>query len=119
MNHSKPTKWTDVGSAVALAVLAMASTPGAADADGVQSTEMWGSVQSSAGNGDSAMMHQSGGIIAGQVNAAEEGILYAGPAMTVVGSQSIVQVTGNNNVVSDINQNAVNNGNLELNSQVN
>lgn len=103
------------------AVLVLASLHGPAKADGVQSTQMWGTVQTSfsAATGGSEMMHQAAGVIAGQVNSAEQGILYAGPTMTVVGSQSIIQVTGHNNVVSDIDQDAVNSGNLELNSQIN
>lgn len=101
-----------------LTVVAYASAQRAANAEEGQASEMWGTVES--GDGYSGeLMHQASGVIAGQVNSARKGILYAGPTMTVIGSQSIVQVTGHNNVVSDITQDAVNSGNLELNSQIN
>jgi hypothetical protein len=111
----QPARWCMVS---VLSFAFIVSVQVAAHAEEGQSTEMWGTFSSTDGY-SSEMMHQSAGVVAGQVNSAKRGILYAGPTMTVVGSQSIVQVTGHNNVVSDISQDAVNSGNLELNSQVN
>lgn len=100
-------------------ILAFAQNP--AWAEGGTATEMWGAVDSGTGTNSmqSALMHQASGIVAGQVNAALKGVLYSGPNMTVVGSQTIVQVSGNNNVVTEITQDAVNSGNQSLDAPIN
>jgi len=119
--HGARKKFSRTNQLAAMSTLILTMMHGPAKAEDGNATEMWGTVQASAGGeyGGSELMHQTAGVIAGQVNAAEKGILYAGPTLTVVGSQSIVQVNGNNNVVSDINQESVNSGNVELNSQIN
>ena len=86
-------------------------------AENGRATTMWGTGSDGAASSSkskSSEFHASGGIIAGQVNAARLGVLYSGPNMTVVGSQTVLQVTGNNNVVKDIDQNAINSGDQSL-----
>ena len=93
--------------------------PTIGQAESGSATKMWGTGSGSSNNSDwrnSAEFHQLGGLSAGQVNAAREGVLYSGPNMTVVGSQTIVQTSGNNNVVRDIDQSAVNSGDQNLES---
>lgn len=70
---------------------------------------MWGvngAMSSSASLLASAAMHASNGISAGQVNAARNGILFAGSSVSIssIGSQSIIATTiyGNRNDV-DVN----------------
>lgn len=73
----------------------------------------------SANSGDSATMHTQYGVVAGQVEAAERGILLSTGSSTiiqVIGSQSIVstEITGNNNDVSqEANQDTTNSGNQQ------
>jgi hypothetical protein len=92
-----------------------------AHADGARATEFWGTVDGGDGSTalQSALMHQAYGTVAGQVNAADRDILLSGPNLTVVGAQTIVQVTGDSNVVSNVNQDAVNSGNQSLQGPIN
>jgi hypothetical protein len=92
-----------------------------ASAEIAEATTMWGTGNVASGGAvgqTSAGLHVSMGISAGQENAARKRLLYSGPNMTVVGSQTIVQVTGNNNVVKDIDQNAINSGNQSLDAPI-
>lgn len=68
---------------------------------------MWGSNNSTGTASDSSTMHSADGVSAGQVNAAKQGLLYAGgPGLTItaIGSQSIISTT----VVGDGNSTNVN-----------
>jgi hypothetical protein len=83
-------------------------------------SSMWGTSPSSAGAGalNSAAMHAQNGVVAGQVNAAEDGMLYAngtGGSYTIqsIGSQSVVNnniIGDDNNVDIDADQNSSNSG---------
>jgi hypothetical protein len=91
-------------------------------ADSAKATQMWGTGSSSSSVDDwksSAEFHATGGIIAGQVNAARRGILLSGPNLTVVGSQSVISVTGNNNVIRDVRQSAENSGDISAEGSFN
>lgn len=82
-----------------------------------QATAMWGTTgagDSGSQTTDSANFHASSGTVAAQENAAREGILLSAPNMTVIGSQSIVQVTGHNNALRDISQDSSNEGDVSL-----
>lgn len=105
----------------AIVVSALVVWPAGASAENGRATEMWGTGDSSSSANQyrrSAEFHATSGVSAGQVNAARRGVLYSGPNMTVVGSQTIVQVTGNNNVVRDIDQSAVNSGDQSLEAPI-
>lgn len=105
---------TSYALSIALAAFTLTGVP--AQADPV-ATQMWGTTDSSSsqnGAAASAEFHVRAGEAAGQENAARKGILFAGPTLNVIGSQSIVQVSGSNNVVSDITQSSENSGELSL-----
>lgn len=92
-----------------------------ARAEMAAASSMWGTSSAATGAGagqESANMHVSMGISAAQDNAARKRMLYSGPNLTVVGSQSIIQIDGNNNVVKDIDQTAVNSGNQSLDAPI-
>ncbi|MGY6697960.1 MAG: hypothetical protein ACXIUW_18310 [Roseinatronobacter sp.] len=96
-------------------------TPGKSLANENDAASMWGTGASSTGTQEwkqSSEMHATNGVVAGQVNAARQRVLYSGPNMTVVGSQTIVQVTGNNNILRDIDQSAVNSGDQSLEAPI-
>ena len=97
---------------MAVVLVAAFALTGASQATAqTKSTSMWG-VGGSGGNSAfpdtsrSTEMHAGEGIVAGQVNAARDGILYQGSSVTMnnIGSQNIIQVSidGHNNAV-DIN----------------
>lgn len=92
-------------------------------------TTMWG-VQTGTGGAsrvsprDSAEMHMAYGIVAGQVNAARDGLLYQGTSIsiTAVGSQNIVSTTiqGDGNTVQvDAKQDSANSGDVTNNGTIN
>lgn len=85
-----------------------------------QTTSMWG-VGGSDGNSSlpdtlrSTEMHAGAGIVAGQVSAARDGILYQGSSVTMntIGAQNIIQVSidGHNNALEiDADQDSSNSG---------
>ena len=86
---------------------------------------MWGTAPSTAGGANSAAMHAQNGVIAGQVNAAEEGLLYAngtGGSYTIqsIGSQSVVNsniIGDDNDVDIDANQSSSNSGSVSNNGK--
>lgn len=95
--------------------------PGQSLANESDATSMWGTGASSTSYQEwkqSSEMHATGGVVAGQVNAARQRVLYSGPNMTVVGSQTIIQVSGNNNILRDIDQSAVNSGDQRLEASI-
>jgi hypothetical protein len=90
---------------------------------------MWGTSSSGVsvnGAATSAVMHTANGLLAGQVNAAKEGMLLAtgsSGSLTIqsIGSQSIVSSSINgNNIDSSINatQSSSNTGNVENQGQI-
>ena len=90
-------------------------------------SSMWGTVPGPvAGNSfvDSATAHAQLGTVAGEVNAAEQGILlYSGPntSITAIGSQSIVSTTiiGNNNSTGvSATQSSINSGTVSNNGSI-
>jgi hypothetical protein len=109
-------------STIGLVMMTVAGFPSGVNAESTRSTAMWGTANSAEVTMDwrsSAEFHTTGGVSAGQVNAARKGVLYSGPNMTVIGSQTIVQVSGNNNIVQDIDQSAVNSGDQSLDAPIN
>ncbi len=102
-------------------VVAFSCSASASFAESAKATSMWGvSDNSSAGTQSSSSdFHVTSGMAAGQNNAARHRILFSGPNLTVVGSQSIIQVTGDNNVLRDISQTSLNTGNQYLNAPIN
>jgi hypothetical protein len=81
---------------------------------------MWGTSTGEASL-ESATTHAQNGVIAGQDNAAQDGVLYNNGSTTNVqsiGSQNIIQstITGSdNNVTIDAEQDSVNEGNVDNN----
>lgn len=92
--------------------------------------EMWGT-GSSDGDGlgalhyeRSSIMHLNYGIVAGQVNAAEDGMLYQGTSISIssVGSQTVISntISGHNNIIDvDANQTASNTGAVSNGGEIN
>jgi hypothetical protein len=113
----------NVNIALALTIsILVVGLPSLSMAEVARATKLWGTADSSSGSTsaiDSAVFHETSGLSAGQVNAARRGILLSGPNLTVIGAQNIVQVTGDNNVVRNIDQSAVNRGNQTLVGQIN
>ena len=91
---------------------------------------MWGTAPS-AGSGEgalnSAVTHVQNGIVAGQVNAAEDGLLYANGTsanytIQSIGSQSVISnniIGDDNDVDIDADQNSSNSGSVSNNGQFN
>lgn len=92
-------------------------------------TTMWGVQSGQGGSGkdpqrESAEMHVAYGVLAGQVNAARDGLLYQGTSISItsVGSQNIVSTTvyGEGNTVRvDARQDASNSGDVSNNGTIN
>jgi hypothetical protein len=91
---------------------------------------MWGTTPAGAtveGALESAAMHVQNGVVAGQVNSAKEGLLYAngsGESYNIysIGSQSVVSnnIIGDGNDVSiDAEQSSENSGDVSNNGQIN
>jgi hypothetical protein len=94
------------------------------DGSAQQATYFWGTVVDGSGLGPaSSEMHLNNGIIAGQVNAAGDGILYEGSTISIlsIGSQSVIStsIVGDNNSV-DVNadQNTSNSGDVSNSGSV-
>ena len=101
-----------------------------AGSDGYDASSMWGTAPAGAtveGALESAAMHVQNGIVAGQVNSAEEGLLYSNGSgesynIYTIGSQSVISnnIIGNDNVVDvDANQTSQNNGDVNNDGQIN
>ena len=101
-----------------------------AGSDSYDASTMWGTAPGGAtveGALESAAMHVQNGVVAGQVNAAKEGRLYAtgsGETLNIysIGSQSVISnnIIGNDNVVDvDAEQSATNSGDVNNDGQIN
>jgi len=108
---------------ISLTTLPMAYAQSSGDA-----STMWGTSASSSSYGKdrhakSSQMHVSEGIIAGQVNAARDGILYQGSSISVtaVGTQNIVSTTiigDDNRADVSADQRADNSGSVTNNAEL-
>lgn len=98
-----------------------------AGSDGYDASSMWGTTPSGNTALESSTMHVENGIIAGQVNAAEEGLLYSNGSSDTyniysIGSQSIISNTiiGDDNEINvSATQDSSNTGNVSNNGELN
>ncbi|MEJ2118866.1 MAG: hypothetical protein P8Y36_13650 [Alphaproteobacteria bacterium] len=104
--------------------------PAFAGAENYDASNMWGTAPAGTavqGALESAAMHVQNGVVAGQVNSAKDGLLYAngsGESYSIysIGSQAVVSnnIVGNNNDVSiDADQQSENHGNVSNSGQIN
>lgn len=104
--------------AAALATILLVPAGGSAQ----QVTFLWGTAVDGSSS-DSGEMHLNNGIVAGQVNAARDGILYQGSTISIlsIGSQSVIStsIIGDNNSVDvEADQNASNSGDVSNSGSV-
>ena len=106
------------------------ASPALAGSEGYDASNMWGTSPAGAtvdGALESAAMHVQNGVVAGQVNSAKEGMLYAngsGESYNIysIGSQSVISnnIVGDNNDVSiDAEQSSENKGDVSNQGQIN
>lgn len=104
--------------------------PASAGSDGYDASNMWGTAPAGAtveGALESSAMHLQNGIVAGQVNSAEEGLLYSNGSgenysIYSIGSQSVISNTilGDGNDISvSAHQESSNSGDVSNNGQIN
>jgi hypothetical protein len=98
-----------------------------AGSDGYNASSMWGTTPSGNTALESSTMHVENGIIAGQVNAAEEGLLYSNGSsdsynIYSIGSQSVINNTiqGDDNSINvTAEQTSENTGDISNNGHLN
>jgi hypothetical protein len=106
------------------------SSPVLAGSDGYDASSMWGTAPAGAtveGALESSAMHLQNGIVAGQVNSAEAGLLYSNGSgenynIYSIGSQSVISNTilGDGNEISvTATQESSNTGDVSNNGQIN
>lgn len=114
-----------LGTLTAIIMVIGVSAPLGADE---RSTRMWGAGPSGAGGKESQLasstMHVNYGVVAGQVNAARDGLLYQGTSITItsIGSQNVISTTiygDNNRVDVDADQDSSNSGDVSNNGTIN
>jgi hypothetical protein len=114
-----------IATVIALSALVAGGDPALAQS----SLVMWGTQTQSGTTGgsqsieQSSQMHAANGIVAGQVNAARDDILYNGTSVSItsIGSQSVINTTiyGDNNVVDvDATQESSNSGDVDNNGSI-
>lgn len=98
-----------------------------AGSDGYDASSMWGTTPSGNTALESSTMHVENGIIAGQVNAAKDGLLYSNGSsdsynIYSIGSQSVISNTiqGDNNTINvTADQESQNTGDVSNNGHIN
>lgn len=111
-------------------VVLFLSNPALAGSEGYDASSMWGTAPAGAtveGALESSAMHVQNGIVAGQVNSAEEGLLYSNGSgenysIYSIGSQSVISNTilGDGNDISvSASQDSTNTGSVSNNGQIN
>lgn len=98
-----------------------------AGSDGYDASTMWGTAPAGEAAFESSAMHVQNGIVAGQVNAAEEGMLYSNGSSDTyniysIGSQSVISNTiigDDNGIHVSADQNSTNTGRVSNNGNLN
>ena len=116
---------TAMAALVAFILVIGGSAPLGADE---RATKMWGTGSSASSSKDSQLasskMHVNYGVVAGQVNAARDGLLYQGTSITLtsIGSQNVISTTifgDNNRLDVDAEQDSSNSGDVTNNGTIN
>jgi hypothetical protein len=108
----------------------MFASPALAGSESYDASNMWGTAPAGVtvdGALESAAMHVQNGVVAGQVNSAKDGLLYANGSgenynIYSIGSQSVINnnIVGDNNDVSiEADQTSNNTGDVSNRGQIN